>query len=225
MERLFQVAIDGPAAAGKSTVAKIAAKTLGYIYIDTGAMYRSLTYKALKTETDLNDGHLLKQLLDHTEIDLVQEGDGQKVFVDHEDVTERIRYPEVSAHVSLVSSFEEVRVEMVSRQRKMAESCSVVMDGRDIGTHVLPNAQVKIFLIASVDERAIRRFREEERKGLQPSLESLKEAIALRDKKDMEREVSPLVKAEDAIALDTTSLSIDEVVEKILQLVKEKQLS
>lgn len=225
MERLFQVAIDGPAAAGKSTVAKIAAKTLGFVYIDTGAMYRSLTYKALMTGTDINDGHQLKQLLDQTEIELVQEGNGQKVYVDGTDVTDRIRYPDVSEHVSLVSSFEEVRMEMVRRQRKLAASCSVVMDGRDIGTHVLPKAQVKIFLIASVDERAIRRYKEEELKGRHPSIESLREAIALRDKKDMEREVSPLVKAEDAIALDTTSLSIEEVVKKILQLVKEKQLS
>jgi cytidylate kinase len=225
MENLFQVAIDGPAAAGKSTVAKIAAKTLGFVYIDTGAMYRSLTYKALKQKTDLNDAHQLKKLLNQTEIKLIQEGSGQKVYVDGEDVTERIRYPDVSEHVSLVSSFEEVRTEMVDRQRKLADSCSVVMDGRDIGTHVLPNAQVKIFLIASVDERAVRRYREEELKGRHPSMESLREAIALRDKKDMEREISPLVKADDAIALDTTSLSIDEVVEQILQFVKEKNLS
>ncbi|MET1249818.1 (d)CMP kinase [Sporolactobacillus sp. STCC-11] len=225
MENLFQVAIDGPAAAGKSTVAKIAAKTLGFVYIDTGAMYRSLTYKALKQKTDLNDARQLKKLLNQTEIKLVQEGSGQKVYVDGEDVTERIRYPDVSEHVSLVSSFEDVRTEMVNRQRKLAESCSVVMDGRDIGTHVLPDAQVKIFLIASVDERAVRRYREEELKGRHPSMESLREAIALRDKKDMEREVSPLVKADDAIALDTTSLTIDEVVEQILHFVKEKQHS
>ncbi|SFF95230.1 (d)CMP kinase [Sporolactobacillus nakayamae] len=225
MENLFQVAIDGPAAAGKSTVAKITAKTLGFVYIDTGAMYRSLTYKALKQKKDLNDARQLKKLLNQTEIKLVQEGSGQKVYVDGEDVTERIRYPDVSEHVSLVSSFEDVRTEMVNRQRKLAESCSVVMDGRDIGTHVLPDAQVKIFLIASVDERAVRRYREEELKGRHPSMESLREAIALRDKKDMEREVSPLVKADDAIALDTTSLTIDEVVEQILHFVKEKQHS
>jgi cytidylate kinase len=225
MENLFQVAIDGPAAAGKSTVAKIAAKTLGFVYIDTGAMYRSLTYKALKQKTDLNDAYQLKKLLNQTEIKLIQEGSGQKVYVDGEDVTERIRYPDVSEHVSLVSSFEDVRTEMVDRQRKLADSCSVVMDGRDIGTHVLPEAQVKIFLIASVDERAVRRYREEELKGRHPSMQSLREAIALRDKKDMEREISPLVKADDAIALDTTSLSIDEVVDQILQIVKEKQQS
>lgn len=225
MENLFQVAIDGPAAAGKSTVAKIAAETLGFVYIDTGAMYRSLTFKALKQKKDLNDARQLKELLNQTEIKLIQEGSGQKVYVDGEDVTECIRYPDVSEHVSLVSSFEEVRTEMVDRQRQLAESCSVVMDGRDIGTHVLPDAQVKIFLIASVDERAVRRYREEELKGRHPSMQSLREAIALRDKKDMEREISPLVKADDAVALDTTSLSIDEVVNQILQIVKEKQRS
>ncbi|MCO7127047.1 (d)CMP kinase [Sporolactobacillus shoreicorticis] len=225
MENLFQVAIDGPAAAGKSTVAKIAAKKLGFVYIDTGAMYRSLTYKALREKVNLNNGQALKELLDRTDIKLVQEVDGQKVYVDGDDVTDRIRYPDVSEHVSLVSSYKAVRTEMVSRQRKLAQSCSVVMDGRDIGTHVLPNAQVKLFLIASVEERAIRRYREELQKGRHPSMEMLKESIALRDKKDMERDASPLVKAADAVALDTTSLSIEEVVEKILHFVKEKQPS
>ncbi|MCL1631844.1 (d)CMP kinase [Sporolactobacillus sp. CPB3-1] len=225
MEKLFQVAIDGPAAAGKSTVAKITAKSLGYVYIDTGAMYRSLTYKALKEKVDLNDGDALKKLLDHTEIRLVQEYTGQKVYVDGENVTERIRYPEVSEHVSLVSSHEPVRKVMVDRQRQLAKSCNVVMDGRDIGTHVLPGAQVKVFLNASVEERAVRRYREEEKKGRHSDMDALRKAIALRDKKDMEREVSPLIKAEDAVVVDTTSLSVDEVVEKILTLVKEKQLS
>ncbi|GGL47023.1 (d)CMP kinase [Sporolactobacillus putidus] len=222
MERLFQIAIDGPAAAGKSTVAKIVAKALGFVYIDTGAMYRSLTYKALKTGTDMKNGIKLKELLDVTDIVLKHSEIGQRVFVDGEDVSERIRYPDVTAQVSLVSSFGKVRTEMVRRQRKLAEHCSVVMDGRDIGTHVLPRAQVKIFLKASVDERAVRRFREEELKGLHPSIQALREAIALRDKKDMERTISPLVKAKDAIELDTTSLSVDEVVDRILNIAKER---
>ncbi len=223
MERFFQIAIDGPAAAGKSTVAKILSKKLGFVYIDTGAMYRSLTYKAQKENKDLNDGAGLASLLEKTDIRLEYGENGQKVFVDGEDVTEPIRYPEVSAHVSLVSSFGEVRKEMVRRQRVLAESCDVVMDGRDIGTHVLPSAQVKIFLRASVDERAVRRFREEEQKGRHPSMESLRNAIALRDRKDMERAVSPLVKAEDAIEVDTTSLTIDEVVDKILDIVTKRR--
>lgn len=222
MERLFQIAIDGPAAAGKSTVAKIVAKTMGFVYIDTGAMYRSLTFKALKKGTDLKNGLKLKRLLDDTEIVLKHNEDGQRVFVDGEDVSERIRYPDVTAQVSLVSSFGEVRTEMVRRQRKLAEHSNVVMDGRDIGTHVLPGAQVKIFLKASVEERANRRFKEEEQKGLHPSIQALREAIALRDKKDMERAVSPLVKSADAIELDTTSLSIDEVVDQILKIAEEK---
>lgn len=223
MERLFQIAIDGPAAAGKSTVAKIVARKLGYVYIDTGAMYRSLTYKALKTGTDLNNGAGLLELLNRTEINLLTGENGQRVLVDGDDVTERIRYPEVSAQVSLVSSFQEVRTEMVRRQRRLTESCNVVMDGRDIGTHVLPDAQVKIFLKASVDERAVRRYKEEKLKGMNPSIESLKSAIALRDKMDTERAVSPLVKAEGAIEVDTTSLSIEEVVSEILRIVKERR--
>ncbi|TGA98140.1 (d)CMP kinase [Sporolactobacillus shoreae] len=223
MERLFQIAIDGPAAAGKSTVAKIVAGKLGYVYIDTGAMYRSLTYKALKTGTDLNNGAGLLELLNRTEINLLTGENGQRVLVDGDDVTERIRYPEVSAQVSLVSSFQEVRTEMVRRQRRLTESCNVVMDGRDIGTHVLPDAQVKIFLKASVDERAVRRYKEEKLKGMNPSIEALKSAIALRDKMDTERAVSPLVKAEGAIEVDTTSLSIEEVVSEILRIVKERR--
>ncbi|WP_100489648.1 (d)CMP kinase [Sporolactobacillus pectinivorans] len=223
MERLFQIAIDGPAAAGKSTVAKIVSKKLGYVYIDTGAMYRSLTYKALAVGTDLNNGVKLQTLLCETEIILRQSESGQRVFVDGEDVTERIRYPDVTAQVSLVSSFQEVRTEMVRRQRVLAERCNVVMDGRDVGTHVLPKAQVKIFLKASVDERAVRRFKEEELKGRHPSIKSLKEAIALRDKMDMERTASPLVKADDAVEMDTTSLSVEEVVAGILEIVKKRR--
>lgn len=223
MEHFFQIAIDGPAAAGKSTVAKILSKKLGFVYIDTGAMYRSLTYKALKAKKELDQGTALAALLGNTDIRLEYGENGQKVFVDGKDVTEQIRYPEVSSQVSLVSSFGEVRKEMVRRQRVLAESCNVVMDGRDIGTHVLPTAQVKIFLRASVDERAVRRFREEEQKGRHPSMESLRSAIALRDKKDTERAVSPLVKADDAIEVDTTALTIDEVVRKILDIVNKRR--
>lgn len=223
METLFQIAIDGPAAAGKSTVAKIIAGKLGYVYIDTGAMYRAITYKALKMGADLHDGVKLKDLLDKTSIDLRQTGNGQKVVVDGQNVSDAIRYSDVTDHVSLVSSHREVREEMVRRQRKLAETDNVVMDGRDIGTHVLPHAQVKIFLKASVEERAERRYKEEREKGMRTSLEQLRQTIALRDKKDSERAVSPLMKAEDALELDTTSLSIDEVVKKIIDIVKARQ--
>lgn len=223
METLFQIAIDGPAAAGKSTVAKIIAGKLGYIYIDTGAMYRALTYKALKTGADLHDGEKLKNLLDQTAIVLKQTGKGQEVIVDGENVSEAIRYSDVTNHVSLVSSHREVREEMVRRQRQLAQADNVVMDGRDIGTHVLPHAQVKIFLKASVEERAERRYKEEQEKGMATSLEQLRQTIALRDKKDSERAVSPLVKADDAVEIDTTSLSIDEVVQKIIEIVKARQ--
>ncbi|MFT8871120.1 MAG: (d)CMP kinase [Sporolactobacillus sp.] len=222
-QRYFQVAIDGPAAAGKSTVAKITAQKLGFIYIDTGAMYRSLTHKALACGVDMHDEQVLKALLDRTVIDLCQTAEGQHVFVDGEDVTEQIRWPEVTANVSLVSAFRAVRKEMVTRQRELAASRSVVMDGRDIGTHVLPNADLKIFMKASVEERAARRYREETMKGLHPRLDDLRTAIAVRDRKDSQREVSPLEQAKDAIELDTTRLTIDEVVNRILELVKERR--
>ncbi|MCI1883187.1 MAG: (d)CMP kinase [Sporolactobacillus sp.] len=223
MERVFQIAIDGPAAAGKSTVSKIVAGKLGFIYIDTGAMYRSLTYKALRLGCPTSDGAALGKLLGQTVIELKHDAGGQRVLIDGEDVTERIRYPDVTAQVSLVSSFVSVREEMVRRQRELADNLNVVMDGRDIGTHVLPRAQVKIFLKASVEQRAIRRLKDEEAKGRHPSLAALKADIALRDKKDMGRDVSPLVRAADAIEVDTTSMSISEVVETILRIVKARR--
>ncbi|MFD2617658.1 (d)CMP kinase [Terrilactibacillus laevilacticus] len=224
MKENFQVAIDGPAAAGKSTVAKKVAKICSFIYIDTGAMYRALTFKALEKKVDLTDGQKLKSILDRAIIKLKPTENGQRVILDGEDVSEVIRYQNVTNAVSLVSSHREVREEMVLRQRKLAENTGVVMDGRDIGTHVLPNADVKIFLKASVEERALRRYKEVLAKNIETvSLEKLQEEIALRDKKDSEREVSPLVKAVDAIEIDTTSLSIDDVVDRILELVKERQ--
>ncbi|MBM7645312.1 cytidylate kinase [Scopulibacillus daqui] len=222
MNKRIQIAIDGPAAAGKSTVAKKVADVLSYIYIDTGAMYRALTYKALKKDIDLHDGAALGMLLDETTIKLVPSENGQKVLVNGEDVTEEIRYQNVTNHVSLVSQHGEVREEMVKRQREMATEGGVVMDGRDIGTHVLPNAEVKIFLKASVEERALRRYKEQKQKGIETPLDQLKEEIATRDKLDSEREISPLIKAEDAFEIDTTSMSIEDVVNLILKKVKER---
>ncbi|TCP31662.1 cytidylate kinase [Scopulibacillus darangshiensis] len=222
MEKKFQIAIDGPAAAGKSTVAKHIADQLSYIYIDTGAMYRAITYKALQEKVDLHKGQALQELLTDTTIKLIPTEQGQRVLLDGRDVSDAIRFEDVTNHVSLVSQHQEVREELVRRQRLMADQGGVVMDGRDIGTHVLPNAKVKIFLRASVDERAERRYREQQAKGIQTPLEQLKNDIALRDKKDSEREVSPLVKAADAVEIDTTSLSISEVITRILDIVKER---
>lgn len=222
MEKKLSIAIDGPAAAGKSTVAKIVAEKLSYIYIDTGAMYRALTYKAIKNNVNLEMEDALFEILLATDIQLLPSGDGQLVYLDQKDVTKEIRSSEVTNTVSIVSKHQKVRAEMVRRQQAFAHDGGVVMDGRDIGTHVLPNAEVKIFLLASVEERALRRHSENIEKGFPSDFETLKEEIARRDKIDSEREIAPLKKAEDAIQIDTTSLSIPNVVEKIMALVYER---
>ncbi|EIF13697.1 MULTISPECIES: (d)CMP kinase [Bacillus] len=222
MDKKLSIAIDGPAAAGKSTVAKIVAERKSYVYIDTGAMYRAITYTALKQNADLTDEAVLTELLKRTEIELVSAPEGQIVLVNGEDVTEEIRKDEVSNQVSIAAKHKGVREEMVKRQQQLGQKGGVVMDGRDIGTHVLPDAEVKIFLLASVEERAKRRYEENKKKGYDVNYETLIEEIARRDKLDSEREVSPLRKAEDAIEIDTTSLSIAEVAGKILEIVEQK---
>ncbi|EOR23594.1 (d)CMP kinase [Niallia alba] len=222
MEKKISIAIDGPAAAGKSTVAKIVAEQLGYIYIDTGAMYRALTYKAINHNLNLEDEKSLINMLNETVIELFPGEQGQLIFLDNKDVTKEIRSSEVTNSVSIVSKHKLVREEMVRRQQMFAVNGGVVMDGRDIGTHVIPTAEVKIFLLASVDERAIRRHKENVLKGYESDLEQLKQEIAARDKLDSEREIAPLKKADDAIEMDTTSLSINDVVEKIMELTREK---
>ena len=222
MEKKLSIAIDGPAAAGKSTVAKIVAEKLSYIYIDTGAMYRSLTYKAIVNHVNLEDEASLFDTLLSTTIDLQPSEKGQLVYLDNKDVTDEIRSAEVTNSVSYVAKHEQVRKEMVRRQQAFAVGGGVVMDGRDIGTHVLPNAEVKVFLLASVEERAVRRHNENMQKGYPSDLEQLKVEIARRDKIDSEREVAPLKKADDAIEIDTTSLTIPDVVEKIMALVLER---
>jgi len=222
MSKKISIAIDGPAAAGKSTVAKIVANQLGYIYIDTGAMYRALTLKALQNEVDVNNEKELSLLLSKMTIKLVPENGVQKVYIDQTDVSEAIRTPEVTRNVSFVAKHSLVREKMVDLQREYGVNGGVVMDGRDIGTHVLVNAEVKIFMIASVDERAQRRHIENLKNGFESDLDVLKEEIATRDKIDSEREVSPLKKANDAVSLDSTSKSINDVVEEILSIVKEK---
>jgi CMP/dCMP kinase len=218
----LRIAIDGPAAAGKSTVAKIVAEKLTYLYIDTGAMYRSLTYKALKQNINLNDEQKLLNLLLRTEIKLEQNASGQTVIVDGEDVTNEVRQSDVTNSVSIVAKHSLVREEMVKRQQELASAGGVVMDGRDIGTHVIPDAEIKVFLLASVDERAKRRHEENVSKGFPSDLEQLKQEIATRDKLDSEREVAPLKKAKDAIEIDTTSLTIPQVVDEIMKLTLER---
>ncbi|EIT86571.1 cytidylate kinase [Fictibacillus macauensis ZFHKF-1] len=222
MEKKLRIAIDGPAGAGKSTVAKIVADKLSYVYIDTGAMYRALTYKALQQDVNLHDEVALAALLRETKIALQITPHGQDVILDGQNVSAEIRSSAVTNNVSFVATPQTVREEMVDRQQQLAAAGGVVMDGRDIGTHVMPEAELKVFLIASVEERAKRRYDENMAKGFETDFEKLKEEISLRDKRDSEREFAPLKKADDALELDTTSMSIDEVVEAILRMVTER---
>jgi len=222
MVKKISVAIDGPAAAGKSTIAKIVAEHFSYVYVDTGAMYRALTYKALKNKINIQDEEALHELVLHSQIVLKPSPTGQLVFLDGENVTEAIRTSEVTNSVSAVAKHGLVRKEMVRLQQELGKAGGIVMDGRDIGTHVLPNAELKVFMIASVDERAQRRHAENLAKGFPSDLETLKQEIAARDKFDSEREVAPLRKADDAIEIDTTSLTIGQVAERIMTLIKER---
>ncbi len=215
------VAIDGPAGAGKSTIAKLAAEKLGYAYIDTGAMYRSVAWSFLQTGAAFDEGFISK-LAAAMVIDFKPEARINRVFVDGTEVTDAIRTPEVTAVVSRVAAIGAVREAMVEQQRRMGTVGGVLMDGRDIGTVVFPNAQLKIFLTASVEERARRRYKEMLQKGQQVELEKLAADIAARDKADSERAIGPLRQAEDAILLDTSDMSISQVTEKILQLVQER---
>ena len=200
----IRIAIDGPASSGKSTVAKIIAKNLGYTYLDTGAMYRSATYLALQNGlTEENVPEILEQLSQHP-ISFGKAADGsQQVYVGDVDITHPIRDNQVTNNVSWVAAIPEVRQELVAQQQRIAQDGAIIMDGRDIGTVVLPDAELKIFLIASVDERAERRYKENIEKGIPADLETLKKEIAERDYKDSHRKVSPLKPAEDAITFDT----------------------
>ncbi|MED3646728.1 (d)CMP kinase [Halalkalibacterium halodurans] len=218
----MKIAIDGPAGAGKSTVAKQVAQALSFLYIDTGAMYRALTYAAIKHHVSPDDEASLKSLLDSIEIKLVDEQAKTRVYVNNTDVTDQVRTDEVTKSVSLVSSHGQVRKEMVRQQRLLAEDTNCVLDGRDIGTYVLPNAELKFFLTATVEERARRRYEENIQKGFKQSLEQLIKDIARRDEFDSNRSFAPLRKAEDAIEIDTTSLSISEVTQTIIGYVKER---
>lgn len=221
MMKKIVVAIDGPAGAGKSTIAKLAAERLGYAYIDTGAMYRSVAWKFLQTGKVFDEA-FISELARTMIIDFKPEAKTNRVFVDGTEVTDAIRTPEVTAIVSRVAAIGAVREAMVDQQRRMGEAGGVLMDGRDIGTVVFPHAQLKIFLTASVEERARRRYKEMVEKGQQVDFEQLKADIASRDKQDSERAISPLRQAEDALLLDTSEMNIAQVTEKILQLTKER---
>lgn len=219
MKNNIQIAIDGPASAGKSTVAKLVAKKLNYVYCDTGAMYRAITFEAMAKNVALDNDDKLVSLLKDTIISFKPANPEQLVCINNLDITQAIRQPEVTNNVSTVAAQEGVRKELVKRQQEIAEDGSIVMDGRDIGTTVLPNAEVKIFLVASVKERALRRFKENQIKGINTTLDVLEFEIAERDRKDSTREISPLIQAKDAILVDTTSMNIDGVVQKIMDII------
>ena len=213
------VAIYGPAAAGKSTIAKIVAKKLGYTYIDTGAMYRAFTWYCMEKEANCEDHDECIKFIDEVTIQLKPDG---TVLCNEFDVTRAIREPRVSANVSYIASYKEIRLFLVDQQRKMAEKHSVIMDGRDIGTYVLPNADVKIFQIASVETRAKRRYDENMEKGIPCTLEEIEADVRKRDYIDSHRDFAPLKCAPDAITLDTSFMSIDEVVEAVIEIINKK---
>lgn len=215
--KAINIALDGPAAAGKSTIAKRVAAQLGMIYVDTGAMYRAITYYYLNNKERFTD---FTSLISEIDLHLGYDAEkGQRVFLNDNDVTDFLRENDVTQNVSYVSSIKEVRQFLVQVQQKLAADKGIVMDGRDIGTTVLPDAEVKVYMIASVEERAERRYKDNQERGIESSIEQLKKDIAERDAYDMNREISPLKKAEDAIEIDTTGLSIEQVTDKILSLV------
>ena len=215
----IQIAIDGPASSGKSTVAKIIARNLDLIYLDTGAMYRVATFVALQKETD--DAKEIIEFIEKNPISFMNGQKGQEVLMGSENVTEVIRTNEVTNTFSKISAMTEIREFMVAEQQRIAKNGGIIMDGRDIGTVVLPKADLKIFLVASVDERAERRYKENLSKGIPTDLERLKIEISERDRKDSTRAISPLKQAEDAILLDSTGKTINEIVQFIEDKAKE----
>lgn len=209
----MNIAIDGPAGAGKSTIAKILAEKLGMNYIDTGAMYRAITLKAIENNIDFNDVSSLINLVNNTDI----KTSNGRIYLDSKDVTDKIRTPLVSQKVSKIAEISEIREKMICLQRELAENGNVIMDGRDIGTVVLPNASLKFFITATVEERAKRRFLELKAKGYDVNYDNIKKEILSRDEQDMKRKISPLKLAEDAIVIDTSNKEIKEIIQEILQ--------
>jgi len=212
----ISIAIDGPAGSGKSTIAKIIAKKLGIVYIDTGAMYRAIALYFIDKGKDLNDVQYIVSQLDLIDISLKYEDGQQYIFLNNKDVTKQIRNITVTEGSSVVSRIKEVRQKLVSMQQNFAKCQSIIMDGRDIGTNVLPNANLKIYLYADIDERVKRRCEDFKKINEPFTVEEVKSSMIRRDYEDMNRENSPLTKAEDAIEIDTTNLSVNEVVNKIL---------
>lgn len=221
--RKIQIAIDGPSGAGKSTMAKMVSKELGILYLDTGAMYRAVALKAIQSGVDTKDGEALSKMVENINIEIIYKDGHQLVYLDGNDVTAQIRTSDVTVGASDVAVVPQVRMKMVELQREIAGKNSVVMDGRDIGTHVLPNADVKIFLTASVEDRTRRRYEELKEKGmLEKTFDELKQEMEYRDKNDSSRSLCPLKKADDAILLDTSGFPLEKSVRMILDIVRSR---
>ncbi len=218
---MIKVAIDGPAGAGKSSIARAVAEKLGFVYIDTGAMYRAVAVYAIENGIEIKEEAFSKDVLDKIQIDIEYGEEGQRILLCQKDVSKRIREADASIGASNVAVIPAVRLKLVELQRKLAEKTSVIMDGRDIGTYVLPDAEVKIFLTASVEERARRRFAELIQKGTEADLESVKRDIIYRDKNDSQRKFAPLRQAEDATLVDTSDMTMDEVICAVTKMIKE----
>ncbi len=216
---MINIAIDGPAGAGKSSVAKEAAKKYGYVYVDTGAMYRALAYKAIRSNIAVSDVSLIENMLSETELDITYNEEGQRIILDGADVSDKLRTAAVSMGASDISAIGTVRTWLLDMQKNIAKNSNCIMDGRDIGTTILPNADIKIFLTASVEERAVRRYKELVEKGEAVTLDEVIEDVKTRDYNDSHRAVSPLKKAEDAIEVDTTGMNVEQSVEAISNII------
>jgi len=216
----FNIAIDGPAGAGKSTIAKMAAKKLDFIYVDTGAMYRAMALYFLRREIDAKDEKKIAEACEHINVTIAYQEGEQQVLLNGENVNAFIRTEEVSMMTSNTSKYPAVREKLLYLQRELAAANNVIMDGRDIGTCVLPDAELKIYLTASASERAKRRYLEQKERGVESDLAQIERDIIARDEQDMNREIAPLKQAEDAIYLDTSDMTIEEVVTKIVSLVQ-----
>lgn len=219
MNRLV-IAIDGPSGSGKSTVGKAIARRLDYLYIDSGAVYRAIGRKAIDTGASLEDASSVAKLARESDIKLVGDPDHLRILLDGADVTNAIRLPDASHASSVVATIRQVREAVVDKLREMARSGGVVMDGRDIGTKVFPDAQVKLFLDASIDVRARRRFEEERDRGREASIEAIRNELEERDRRDRERTATPLVKADDAVLIDTSTMPLDQVIKHVLEIVR-----
>ena len=215
---MYNIAIDGPAGAGKSTIAKMAAKKLDFIYVDTGAMYRAMALYFLRREIDAKDEKKIAEACEHINVTIAYQEGEQQVLLNGENVNAFIRTEEVSMMTSNTSKYPAVREKLLYLQRELAAANNVIMDGRDIGTCVLPDAELKIYLTASASERAKRRYLEQKERGVESDLAQIERDIIARDEQDMNREIAPLKQAEDAIYLDTSDMTIEEVVTKIVSL-------